>query len=176
MLSKTPPGSRLLDGFDFVFRVRSQVEPVLVNVDSLRHTLTDGAALIAALSRAVDASDVPVKAMVLTNPHNPIAQCYPRSVIESCMRFCQERDIHFVSDEVYALSVFASPDLPHPTPFVSALHLDPQAVGCHPSRVHVVWGTSKDFGSSGVRMVGVSVLDAPFGTLHSVLLLIAGLD
>lgn len=140
------------NGFDFVFRVRSQVEPVLVNVDGLRHTLTDGAALIAALSRAVDASDAAVKAVVLTNPHNPIGQCYPRSVIESCMRFCQDRDIHFVSDEVYALSVFASPDLPRPTPFVSALHLDPQAVGCHPSRVHVVWSTSKDFGSSGVRM------------------------
>jgi len=88
------------------------------------------------------------------------------------MSFCHARALHFVSDEVYALSTFASSSSSNsreekpPIPFISALALEnmpPAEVeegdgteALHEidrSRVHVVWSTSKDFGSSSIRMV-----------------------
>ena len=105
-----------------------------------------------ALENAYKASTCPIKALIITNPHNPLGICYPKAVLESCLRFCSKNDIHFISDEVYALSVFSSPDLPNPKPFVSVLSINLEEIGIDKSRIHVVWSTSKDFGQSGFRM------------------------
>lgn len=73
------------------------------------------------------------------------------------MEFCQERGLHFISDEMYALTQLQ--DVPVGCPrFVSALSLTeplvPEgAVKIDPSRVHIVWAASKLFGSSGFRIV-----------------------
>jgi aspartate/methionine/tyrosine aminotransferase len=112
--------------------------------------------LIAALEKAFQSSECPVKALILTNPHNPLSLCYSKPLLEACVQFCQKHDLHFISDEVYALSVFPSSDLPHLRQFVSALSLDLKSLSVDESRVHVVWSMSKDFGQSGVRM-GVTV-------------------
>jgi len=141
-----------LDGFDWLFNVRSGVQPVLVNVDSLDHTFTSN--LIPQMTKAMEESTRPIKGLVLTNPHNPFGQCYPKAVIEKCMKFCHERHIHFISDEVYGMSGFTSEDFPKPTPFVSALSIDVCGLGYDLSQVHTIWSISKDFGSSGFRMVG----------------------
>lgn len=69
------------------------------------------------------------------------------------MKFCEDHDIHYISDEVYALSTIESPMSAELTPFISALSIDPSQAGCSPSRVHVIWSISKDFGSSGIRLV-----------------------
>lgn len=107
------------------------------------------------LRDALDKSPQTIRALVLTNPHNPFGQCYPLDVLEACAQFCQDRDIHLISDEVYALSRFDTKNEINPKrpPFVSALHLDLSRLGVDGGRVHVVWSTSKDFGSSGFRMV-----------------------
>ena len=93
---------------------------------------------------------------MLTNPHNPFGQCYPADVLLECVRFCCARAIHFVSDEVYAMSEFANSAEPA-VPFVSVLALDISTLVSEEevdrSRVHVLWSISKDFGSSGIRMV-----------------------
>ena len=70
------------------------------------------------------------------------------------MRFCQTHNLHLVIDEIFALSGFICPDDHVEAPFASALSLDAAALGCDPSRVHVVWSPSKDFGSSAIRLVG----------------------
>lgn len=139
------------DGFDWLFSVRSGVQPVTVNVDNIEETFT--ASLIPKLEAAYKHSENPIKALVLTNPHNPFGQCYPRSVIEECIKFCYKQKIHFVSDEVYAVSELDNPSSTSPVPFISALAIDVASIGCDPSRVHVIWSISKDFGSSGFRMV-----------------------
>ena len=131
--------------------MRDTVEPITVNVDDFADTFSK--ALIPALTKALENSTRPVRALVLTNPHNPFGQMYPKDVLEACVKFCQEHDIHYISDEVYALSVFPTPNSKHTSPFVSALSLDLEALGCDASRVHTIWSTSKDFGSSGIRMV-----------------------
>ncbi|POS71436.1 hypothetical protein DHEL01_v210172 [Diaporthe helianthi] len=139
------------NGFDWLLSVRSGVVPVLVNVENLKDTFTT--ALIPRLAQALKESSRPIKALLLTNPHNPFGQCYPRAVIEKCIQFCQQHNIHYISDEVYGLSGFPSPTVKDPVPFTSALAVDIAGLGCDPWRVHVVWSMSKDFGSSGFRMV-----------------------
>ena len=111
-------------------------------------------ALLPALELAFANASCPIKGLLLSNPNNPLGQCYPTSVLEGCIQFCQRHKIHFVSDEIYATTSYKCPDLQNPTPFVSVLSLNLAALGCDPSRVHAFWSTSKDFGQSGIRMVG----------------------
>ncbi|TVY20174.1 putative aminotransferase aclI [Lachnellula arida] len=86
-----------------------------------------------------------IRAVVVTNPTNPLAQCYPREVIEAIMQFCEEKGLHYVSDEAYALCQFGKG-----TPFISALEVGEGLIDR--SRVHVIWTASKAFGSSGIRI------------------------
>lgn len=74
------------------------------------------------------------------------------------MDFCQQRNLHYISDEVFANTVY-DPDAEQ---FVSALSLlknpgkddgDEGKSIIEPSMVHVVWSTTKDFGACGVRSV-----------------------
>ncbi len=116
-----------------------------------RHSLT--ASLIPALEEAFESAGIPVKALVIANPHNPLGMNYPKQVLEACLQFCQRRNLHFISDEVFALSVFKSADHLGATPFSSALALDPPALGCDPWRIHIIWSMSKDLGCSGIKIV-----------------------
>jgi len=61
--------------------------------------------------------------------------------VEEVIRWTEEKGIHLVCDEVYALSVFGA------EPFVGCATLRPD-LGSH---MHVIWAFSKDFGASGLR-------------------------
>lgn len=115
--------------------------------------------LIPSLQAAYDfsAEKSRIKAVLICNPHNPLSICYPKKTLVECMEFCQERGLHFISDEIYALTSLNGMSS-NSTPFVSTLSLSeplvPEgAVKIDPSRVHVVWGASKLFGLSGLRVV-----------------------
>jgi aspartate/methionine/tyrosine aminotransferase len=127
------------------------VTPVLVSLPSLEDNFADK--LIPALEETYQTATIPIKALIITNPHNPLAVCYPKKIIESLLQFCEKHDLHFVSDEIYALSIFPNPEVGKNIDFVSALSIDLDRIGVDPSRVHVVWSMSKDFGQSGFRMV-----------------------
>ncbi|MCJ1287532.1 hypothetical protein MMC26_006884 [Xylographa opegraphella] len=77
------------------------------------------------------------------------------ATIKAYLRFCQKHQIHFISDEVYALSTFSTPTNATSQPFVSVLSIDLQGL-IDPTLVHLVYGMSKDFSSNGFR-VGVLV-------------------
>ncbi|KAI0455771.1 putative ACC synthase [Xylaria acuta] len=157
------PGDGLLvptpcwNGFDWLLNVRSSVKPVFVPIDSLGDVFTSK--VIVALEDALSKSPIPIKGLLFTNPQNPLGQCYPTELIAGIVRFCVERKLHFISDEIYGMSIFPNPDIPHPVPFVSILNIDIQGMGCDLSRVHMIWSTSKDLGSSGLR-VGCCVTQA----------------
>jgi 1-aminocyclopropane-1-carboxylate synthase len=94
-----------------------------------------------------------VKALMLCHPHNPLGRCYPREVIIELMRLCQKYQIHLISDEIYALSVWDN-TIDQQAPqvgFESALSIDPKGI-IDPRLVHVLWGMSKDFGANGIRL------------------------
>ncbi|KAL9023480.1 MAG: hypothetical protein Q9196_007175 [Gyalolechia fulgens] len=66
------------------------------------------------------------------------------------MRFCQKHHIHFISDEVYAMSIYSHPDNRASVPFTSALAIDTTSI-IDANRVHILYGMSKDFSCNGLR-------------------------
>ncbi|CAD6593006.1 MAG: hypothetical protein ASARMPREDX12_006652 [Alectoria sarmentosa] len=94
---------------------------------------------------------VPIKALFLCSPHNPLGRCYPREVLLGLMKFCQKHMIHLISDEIYALSVWQNPEVPEAVTFESVLSIDTTGI-IDPGLVHVLWGLSKDFGANGLRI------------------------
>lgn len=125
--------------------------PIIVQAKNLPESMAS--TLLPALEQAYTKSSRPVKALVLTNPNNPLGQCYSETVLKDCLRFCGSRGIHLISDEVYALTELKGSTRDNSAPFISALALDASASECDPSLVHVVWSSSTDFGLSGVRLV-----------------------
>ncbi|KAJ9111030.1 hypothetical protein QFC22_006626 [Naganishia vaughanmartiniae] len=101
-----------------------------------------------------------VKAVIVTNPGNPIGRTLERDTLLAYCRFAEKRNLHLISDEIYALSVFDNPKLPNAVPFTSILNIDVErelGKTFSKKRLHVLHGMSKDFCSNGLR----------FGTLIS---------
>ncbi|KAH7303239.1 1-aminocyclopropane-1-carboxylate synthase 7 [Stachybotrys elegans] len=129
------------NGFDWLLTARSSVQPVFAVADF--HDVLSN--FIPSLERAFSEATCPIKGLLFTNPHNPFGQCYSMNLVREAIKFCHVKKIHFISDEIYAMSLRAGP-------FISALQIDVQGMGCDLSRVHTIWSISKDFGSSGLRM------------------------
>ncbi|BGP33416.1 hypothetical protein JCM10296v2_005217 [Rhodotorula toruloides] len=140
------------NGFVTSFRCRNEVLTIGVDVPAGKEALPES---LAAFERKIEeckAMGLNIRAVMLCNPHNPLGFCYPRETLLAYLRFAERHNIHLISDEIYALSVYDS-DLPSPVPFTSVLALDPIAeAGCNPERIHVVYGPSKDFGVNGLRL------------------------
>ncbi|NXA31865.1 1A1L1 protein, partial [Eudromia elegans] len=100
--------------------------------------------LEAALHRAKN-QGIRVRSLILINPHNPLGDVYPAQLLKECLDFAHRHELHVIMDEIYMLSVYGD------ATFTSVLSLD-----CvpDPERTHFMWGFSKDFGMSGIR-VGV---------------------
>lgn len=113
--------------------------------ESVEATLSSTEYLLASLESGISNSTSHIRALVLKNPHNPFGRCYRKDMLALCAQFCERHNIHFISDEVYALLVFVEDD----TEISSALQLDLEALKVDPDRVQVIWSTSKDFGLSG---------------------------
>ena len=101
---------------------------------------------------ALNGAKYPIRAVFICNPHNPLGQCYPRETLDSLFRFCKSNNLHYISDEVYALSTY-NDRTEGEAPFISALSLSGDT-----GFVHVVYSLSKDFGSNGVRLVSQTSL------------------
>lgn len=140
------------DGFDFHVEKQAPVCVVPVLFSDLMDSF-DSLAIEHALKRAVENSNTPVKALLLTNPHNPLGRCYSEDNLVTFARFCGNHGIHLISDEVYALSTFTALSDSDSHGFVSTLSIDLDQAGCDRSKVHVVWSTSKDLACSGLRLV-----------------------
>lgn len=116
----------------------------------------------------------PIAALMLCNPHNPTGRCYTREGLIGIMKFCEKYKIHLISDELYALSIWpntvdAGNEIPL-TPFTSCLSIDPTNV-IDPSRLHIIWGVSKDLGSNGLRLGAIISQNNP--ALHAALVPLA---
>ena len=86
--------------------------------------------------------------LLVCNPHNPLGVCYSKATLLALLEFARDHGLHYISDEIYAKSVYGAPE----TPFISVLALDLEEVGVDRERVHVVYGMSKDFGANGLRL------------------------
>ncbi|KAF3388834.1 1-aminocyclopropane-1-carboxylate synthase 2 [Penicillium rolfsii] len=97
---------------------------------------------------AIKASSIPIKAVLVCNPHNPLGQCYQAGTIRAMQEFCQKHDLHYISDEVYALSVHR----PYPAGFTSFASVLEVRESHMSDRTHVLYSLSKDFGCNGMRL------------------------
>ncbi|KAH8898013.1 PLP-dependent transferase, partial [Thozetella sp. PMI_491] len=79
-----------------------------------------------------------------------ISKLPPETLIEFAT-ICGQRGLHFISDEIYAKSVFSNPTIPDAAKFTSALTLDLRGI-IDPSYVHLLYGASKDFCANGMRL------------------------
>uniref|UniRef100_A0A8C6NZ47 1-aminocyclopropane-1-carboxylate synthase homolog (inactive) n=1 Tax=Nothobranchius furzeri TaxID=105023 RepID=A0A8C6NZ47_NOTFU len=82
-------------------------------------------------------------AVILMNPHNPLAEIYTPEEMIAFLEFAKRNDLHAIVDELYMLTVFDES-----VTFHSVLSLDSLP---DPLRTHVMWGLSKDFAMSGIR-------------------------
>jgi aspartate/methionine/tyrosine aminotransferase len=92
--------------------------------------------------------------LLLSHPQNPLGICYPDYVIQDCVEWCRDHELHLVCDEIYAGSVYGEK-------FESVLKLadrvpniicDDEGLGPF---IHWVYALSKDFGLSGLRVGAV---------------------
>lgn len=70
-----------------------------------------------------------------------LGRCYPVETIRKLFKFCQRHQIHLISDEIYALSVFDSEE-EGTVPFTSALSIDPSGL-MDANYLHVLYGMAK---------------------------------
>jgi aspartate/methionine/tyrosine aminotransferase len=114
------------------------------------------------------ASGTRIRGLLLCNPHNPHGHVCTAEVLDALLQFCEQADIHFLSDEIYALSTFGRVEsqatgkrsqrggetFTSPSAhFVSVLSRDLERLGVQASRVHILYSISKDLGCSGLRLV-----------------------
>jgi 1-aminocyclopropane-1-carboxylate synthase len=93
------------------------------------------------------------RALLICNPHNPSGRCYSKATLLALMRFCAQHNLHLISDEVYALTVFETAD-PSTVPFTSVLEIDTTGI-LDPRFLHVEYGFSKDFGAPGLHIAAL---------------------
>lgn len=143
--------------FDNDLRALARCEPFPIHQEYPNYSLTEEN-LENAYNAAMKAGHRPA-AVLLTNPNNPLATCYTVPELHRVVNFCKLKGMHLVSDEIYALSCFHGLSLTNKAiglpevPFVSMLSLLEGNLG---DKVHVLWGFSKDFGASGLR-VGILI-------------------
>ncbi|KAF7169104.1 hypothetical protein CNMCM5623_001912 [Aspergillus felis] len=156
-LSLTDPGDGILLGqpiygsFNGDLRVPSSCQLIYTPFHGVDQFSPDAVARYEeTFLQARDKTGVTIRALMICNPHNPLGRCYPRETLEALLRFCQKYRIHLISDEIYALSVYG--DDGSTDGFVSILSIDPAPLGVDPSLIHVLYGMSKDFAASGLRL------------------------
>ncbi|XP_061577494.1 1-aminocyclopropane-1-carboxylate synthase-like protein 1 isoform X2 [Cololabis saira] len=85
-----------------------------------------------------------IRAVILMNPHNPLAEIYTLKEMIAFLEFAKRNELHAIVDEVYMLTVFDES-----VTFRSVLSIDSLP---DPQRTHVMWGMSKDFAMAGIRI------------------------
>ncbi|KAF2018114.1 PLP-dependent transferase [Aaosphaeria arxii CBS 175.79] len=107
-------------------------------------------ALDSALQKA-RSERIRIRALMISNPHNPLGRCYPSDTLAEFMSFCHSNNLHLISDEIYAFSVFPNPNLENSNSFTSVLSLTALHM-IDPRFLHVIYGASKDFCANGLRL------------------------
>lgn len=148
-------------GFGNAAHLRNSAQFIEVQRPSLSG---DPEQIIKQYEQAMEGASCRVRGIIVCNPHNPFGHIYPTSYMEAVLKFCESHDIHYISDEIYGMTTWSGPNQARlesnpdivespEKKFTSVLSMDLQKLKVNPARVHVVYGISKDLGSSGLRLV-----------------------
>ena len=127
-----------------------RLKPVMVCMGDINPTSVEAVKQYEAALLQAEREGTRIRAVLLASPHNPLGRPYDVAALEGLLSFCSKYNIHLISDEVYAKTIFPSQDIPNPPPFVSVLSLDIEKL-IDPSLVHVLYGMSKDWCANGTR-------------------------
>ncbi|XP_044501609.1 1-aminocyclopropane-1-carboxylate synthase-like [Mangifera indica] len=130
--------------FDRDLGWRTGVEIVPVHCDSSTNFQITRDALEEAYEKAREAN-INIKGLIITNPSNPLGITLDRDTLKSLVSFIDEKNIHFVCDEIYAATLFCPPK------FVSVAEVI-QEMDCNLDLIHIVYSLSKDMGLPGFRV------------------------
>lgn len=134
-------GAPYYNRFDIELASQAQVKPIAVHFDEHVDPLSIEA--IQYFENILKVSQTKVRALMISNPHNPTGRIIPRDTLIEYGKFCQKFDIHLVSDEIYALSTFKSKNDPDLSELHSVFCINWEEQRVDLSRIHVLVGASK---------------------------------
>ncbi|KAF9562299.1 hypothetical protein EC968_005328 [Mortierella alpina] len=145
-------------GFNTDIMAKSKAKVVAVHLEEVSPFDVAHIQLMQTALEKAQSEGTRVRALVLSNPHNPLGRNYSREVIIEFLKFANKNKIHVLFDEIYALSVFddkltgeALREQPAREPFISVLSLPNLEQYCDKELIHVAYGMSKDFCLNGFR-------------------------
>lgn len=86
-----------------------------------------------------------IRGILLSNPSNPAGNIISRQTLYELIDFAREKNIHIISDEIFAGSVHGDDE------FVSMAEIL-ESEDFEKSRVHIIYGLSKDLSLAGFRV------------------------
>ncbi|WOL06278.1 putative aminotransferase ACS12 [Canna indica] len=131
-------------GYDRNMRWRAGIELIPVPCRSMDNFVLNIALLERSYNQAKKRG-VKVRAILFSNPSNPVGNLLSRETLHDLIDFATEKNIHVIADEVFAASTYGNEE------FVSIA----EVMNTHEfdmSRIHIIYGLSKDLSIPGFRI------------------------